>query len=168
MLGGAMFDSSRTESLLKEEKEYIFANMHVTMSSLRADDVVPLHDHGSAEGFLFIASGEVRIKTYSVEKRDSLYLTLVTDKVYKSGEHVLVTKKNNVHSIEALKKTEIVDAFSVSPDDHVQTFLKVIGKPEANGSLMARFALVDEVNIASHILEKDRTMPKIHVKDDTQ
>lgn len=154
--------------MLREEKEYIFSKMHVSMSSLLKGDVVPLHDHGNQEGFLFIASGKVRIKTFAIQKTDVIVLHPVSDKIYEAGEHALVTVKNNVHSIEAVETSEIVDVFSVTPDQNIQNFLKIVSESGVKNSLVARFATLDEVNIAPHILEKDREMPKIRVDGDCQ
>ncbi len=151
--------------LIKEEKEYIFPKMHVTMTRIAAGDIVPLHDHAGQDGFLFIASGELRIKTYSALEGSPFLLKLVSDKIYGPGDYALVTSKNNVHHIEALKESEIVDAFSVTPQQHVQSFLKVTGQTKSEDAFIAERISVEEANIAPHILEKDRLMPKIVVGD---
>jgi len=147
-----------------EEIEWLFPNMHITRSSLKKGDLVPLHAHSGQNGFIYLLAGSCQIATYhSKEQLDGTYhLSLDSDKIYKQHDYALITAGKNVHSILALEDCMILDSFSVFKSHEViQKFLKVVQKNINSISMIAEVISLEEAQIEKHLLEKVTTIIEI-------
>lgn len=95
--------------------KHLIQNLEIVKIILDKGEIIPPHNHPGKSGFLYMVKGKCKIKHYEIisDDKTNVVFKLVDETTLKKDEQsVLTSKRNNIHSIEALEKSVILDSFA--------------------------------------------------------
>lgn len=128
-------------------------NLEIVKIELDAGEIIPVHDHPERSGFLHVIKGKLDVTFYEIVKQDGdklLFKATGQKQLVAGDESILTPTQNNIHTIEAIEDSIMLDSFSPKYDNLPDASCYQL-TPCGDGLFKAERKILDDFNLTRNV-----------------